>query len=51
MDRVAWWATVRGVTKVRHYLVTKQQQQQHLKEEASSMILELCYFHIKHLVF
>ena len=26
MDREAWWATVHGVTKVRHNLVTKQQQ-------------------------
>ena len=26
MDREAWWATVHEVTKVRHNLVTKQQQ-------------------------
>ena len=26
MDREAWWATVHGVTKVRHKLVTRQQQ-------------------------
>ena len=26
MDRGAWWATVNGVTRVRHYLETKQQQ-------------------------
>ena len=26
MDRGAWWAVVHGVTKVRHDLVTKQQQ-------------------------
>ena len=26
MDREAWWATVHGVTKVRHNLVTKPQQ-------------------------
>ena len=25
MDRGAWWATVHGVKKVRHDLVTKQQ--------------------------
>ena len=25
MDRGAWWATVHGVAKVRHDLVTKQQ--------------------------
>ena len=25
MDREAWWATVHGVKKVRHDLVTKQQ--------------------------
>ena len=28
MDRGAWWATVHGVTKVRHVLATNQQQQQ-----------------------
>ena len=28
MDRVAWWATVHGVTRLRHDLVIKQQQQQ-----------------------
>ena len=27
MDREAWWATVRGVTRVRHDLVTKPQPQ------------------------
>ena len=27
MDRGAWWATVNGVTEVRHDLVTQQQQQ------------------------
>ena len=27
MDRVAWWATVHGVTRLRHDLVIKQQQQ------------------------
>ena len=26
MDREAWWATVQGVTKVRHDSTTKQQQ-------------------------
>ena len=26
MDRGAWWATVHGVARVRHDLVTKQQQ-------------------------
>ena len=26
MDRGAWWATVHGITRVRHDLVTKQQQ-------------------------
>ena len=35
-----------GHKRARHGLATKQQQQ-HLKEEAQSMILELCYFHIK----
>ena len=25
MDRVAWWATVLGLQRVRHYLTTKQQ--------------------------
>ena len=25
-DRGAWWATVHGVTRVRHYLATKQPQ-------------------------
>ena len=28
MDREAWWATVHGAARVRHDLVTKQQQQQ-----------------------
>ena len=28
MDRGAWWATVHGVARVRHDLVTKEQQQQ-----------------------
>ena len=28
MDRGAWWAIACGVTRVRHNLVTKQQQQQ-----------------------
>jgi len=28
MDRGAWWATVYGVARVRHNLVTKQQRQQ-----------------------
>ena len=27
MDRGAWWATVYGITRVRHSLVTKQQRQ------------------------
>ena len=27
MDRGAWWATVHGITRVRHDLVTKHQQQ------------------------
>ena len=27
MDRSTWWATVHGVAKVRHDLVSKQQQQ------------------------
>ena len=27
-DKEAWWATVHGIAKVRHNLVTKQQQQQ-----------------------
>ena len=31
MDREAWWATVHGVTKVEHNLVTKQQQQDTIK--------------------
>ena len=26
MDRGAWWATVHGVARVRHDLVTKRQQ-------------------------
>ena len=28
MDRGAWWATARGVTRVGHDLVTEQQQRQ-----------------------
>ena len=27
MDRGAWWATVYGITRVRHSLATKQQRQ------------------------
>ena len=27
MVRGTWWATVQGITRVRHDLVTKQQQQ------------------------
>ena len=27
MDRGAWWATVYGIIRVRHSLVTKQQRQ------------------------
>ena len=30
MDGGAWWATVHGVTRVRHDLAVKQQQTQYL---------------------
>ena len=33
MDRGIWWATVHGVARVRHDLVTKEQQQQHVHFE------------------
>ena len=33
MDRGAWWATVHGITGVRHNLVTKPPQQKYWKEE------------------
>ena len=33
MDRGAWWATVHGVTRVRHALATELQQQQPLYKE------------------
>ena len=48
MDRGAWWATVHGVTRVRHDLATEQQQlrrqltsierhiESHFRSEASS---------------
>ena len=31
MDRGAWWATVHGVTRVRHDLATNQQQRKKQK--------------------
>ena len=31
MDRVAWWAIVLGLQRVRHYLTTKQQRQETTK--------------------
>ena len=40
MDREAWWATVHGVTKVRHNLVTKQQQKVIIDEKFQQIYVE-----------
>ena len=37
MDRVAWWATVHGVSRVRHGLATKPLPPSHFKLMASSL--------------
>ena len=43
MDRGAWWATVHGVARVRHDLITKQQQMRTTKALRALLITpELC---------
>ena len=39
MDRGAWWATVHGVTKSQHDLVTQQQQQKRPHRASCSLLL------------
>ena len=46
MDRGAWWATVHGVTGVRHDSVTEQQQQQPTGK--SLRVTPLSYFSRSH---
>ena len=41
MDRVAWWATVDGLTRVRHDLVIKQQKGDYIVSILSSILIDL----------
>ena len=41
MDRVAWWATVDGLTRVRHDLVIKQQKGDYIVSILSSVLIDL----------
>ena len=42
MDRGAWWAAYMGLQRVRHDLVTKQQQHNHLTYMYGEMITTIC---------
>ena len=51
MDRGAWWATYMGLQRVRHDLVTKQQQHNHLTYMYGEMITTICVVaNIHHLI-
>ena len=41
MDRVAWWATVNGLTRVRHDLVIKQQKGGYIVSIFLSVLIDL----------
>ena len=41
MDRVAWWATVDGLTRVRHDLVIKQHKGDYIVSILSSVLIDL----------
>ena len=44
IDRGAWWATVHGIPRVGHDLVTKQQQQLHFIQVILLIAFSICFY-------